>query len=292
MAAGGTVVGGAVAGGGVVGGPVVDVGLIGVVVVVVEGARVDSGFAEVDGGGTMGGGVVEGGVAVRLMGTTYPIGAESLPASGVTPEAVCAVGFVCAAGLVGAVCVGATAVGLVAAGAGGDVVGDATIGPLCDATRPSGGTIIGPGPARRGMFGAAVVTFGPAARSTNGAGAEAGIVVGSSIAGGVATLSGGRGRARLEGPAVGAFFAFPPGAWPSVALLNDGPAITFVGNTAGLTVAGPTTTRTGVDSSAMVRRPSAAMAVTPPISVIAAVPSATTLSRRRSDAVSSVGIRP
>ena len=253
------------------------------------------------GGGTIvgaivaGSGVLVGAVAVRLIGTTYPIGAASLPARGVTPERVCAavvaVGLVCAVGLVGAVWLGATAVGFVGAGAGGDVVGDATIGPLCDATRPSGGTIIGPGPARRGMFGAAVVTFGPAARSANGAGAEAGIVVGSSIASG-ATLSGGRGRARLEGPAVGAFVAFPPDAWPSVATLNDGPAITFVGISAGLTVAGPTTTRTRVDSSAMVRRPSAAMAVTPPIRVIAAVPSATTLSRRRSDAVSSVGIRP
>ena len=310
--AGRTTVAGEVAGGGTMGGWDVEGGAT----MVGGGANAGGTMVGGDaGGGTMVGGMVAGSgvfvgaVAERLMGTTYPIGAASLPASGVTPERVfvavvavglvCAVGLVWALGLVGAACVGAagvSAAGSVGAVAGADVVGDA--GPLCQATRPSGGTIIGPGPAGSGTVGAGIPTLGPAARSANGA--EAVAVSGSTITGGVATPSGGRGRARLDGPAAGAFFAFAPAAWPSIAIPNDGPATTFVGiiagRTAGLTggstVAGPTTTRTGVATSIVVRWPSAATAVTPPTSVMAAVPSATTLSRRRSDAVSSVEIRP
>ncbi len=268
VAGGGTIVGGVVAGGTIVGGRV-------------AGAR-----------------VVGGTVAVRLMGTTYPFGAASLPGSGVTPERIGAdvAGLVGAVGDVGGGDVGAVGdVGGGVVGAVGDVGGGVagavaagTIGPLWEATRPSGGTIIGPGPAGSDMLGA-MVELSPLVGAATGAGA--GTVVGSTTPDGGGTVNGGRGRARLEGPAVRVFFAFARGASARIAIPNDGPATTFVTIATRRTLAGPRTTRTRDDSCAMVRCPSAATAVTPPTNVITAVPNATMLSRRRSDGVSCVGIR-
>ena len=78
----------------------------------------DRGGGIIVGAMVAGSGVLVGAVAVRLIGTTYPIGAASLPARGVTFERVCAVvavGLVGAIGLVGAVWLGAGAAGAIAA---------------------------------------------------------------------------------------------------------------------------------------------------------------------------------